>query len=623
MTMIERDTDRSRSFGRRTALIGGIKLGMLSALVGRMYQLQVVEGERFKTLAEDNRINMRLLAPSRGQIVDRFGVPLAVNEQNFRVLMVPEGIKDVPATLKQLSTMFTLGEADFRRVLREIERRRAFVPVMVRENLTWDEVSIVEVNAPDLPGISIEVGELRVYPHADILAHIIGYVGAVSESELTGDPVLALPGFRIGKSGIEKQHDLALRGKAGVSNIEVNAVGRVIRELSREEGKQGRQVALTLDLDLQRFAHERLSAEKSAAAVIMDVHTGSVYALASTPSFDPNVFSKGIPADLWDELLNEPTSPLSNKAIAGQYPPGSTYKMVTGLAALESGAIGLNHRVNCPGYTRLGNFTFHCWKKGGHGTVGLVEALAQSCDCFFYDVGKRAGIDRIAQTAKKMGIGAKLGFDIPGERPGLAPTQDWKRARLGEVWHQGETLVNSIGQGYTLATPLQLAVMTARLVNGGFAVAPHITKDISGAERERTQWPSLGIPKQFLDAMLTGMKAVTAHGTAARSQIAQAGFEMGGKTGTSQVRRISASDRERGVKQESLPWRYRHHALFVGYAPLVSPRYACSVIVEHGIGGSLAAAPIARDLLWETQKRDPARLLVAQDSRPAAKQGGG
>jgi penicillin-binding protein 2 len=618
--MIERDTDRSRSFARRTALIGGIKVGILGALASRLYYLQVVEAEGFKTLAEDNRINMRLIAPSRGQIVDRFGRPLAINNQNFRVLLVPEGNKDVAGTLNQLSTMFTLTEADIRRVMRDIERKRAFVPVLVRENLTWNEVSTVEVNAPDLPGISIDVGELRVYPHADILSHVLGYVGAVSESELTGDPVLALPGFRIGKSGIEKQHDLALRGKAGASNIEVNSVGRVIRELSREEGEQGRQVALTLDVELQRFAHERLSAERSAAAVIMDVHTGSVYALASTPSFDPNVFSKGIPADLWEELLNEPTSPLTNKAIAGQYPPGSTYKMVTALAGLESGAINLGHRVGCPGYTTLGNFTFHCWKKGGHGTVGLVEALAQSCDCFFYDVGKRAGIDKLAVAAKKLGIGIKLGFDVPGERPGIAPTQEWKRARFGQVWHQGETLVNAIGQGYTLATPLQLAVMTARLVNGGFAVVPHITKQV-GSEKERVQWPSLGIPKQYLDALLKGMQAVTTVGTAARSQIREAGFEMGGKTGTAQVKRITAAERQANIKQESLPWRYRHHALFVGYAPLHAPRYSCSVIVEHGIGGSVAAAPIARDLLLETQKRDPARLVVAEGAH--SRQGGG
>ncbi|TWA66010.1 peptidoglycan glycosyltransferase [Azospirillum brasilense] len=622
---MDRDTDRYRLLTRRAAVLGGLKLAGLSALVGRLYYLQVVESARYTMLAEENRISLRLVAPSRGTIVDRFGAPLAVNQQNYRVVVVSERTRNIQDTLDKISKIVPLTDGDRRRVMRELHRKRRFVPVTVRENLTWEQVATIEMNTPDLPGVAIEVGEIRHYPEAEATAHILGYVGAVSEAELNGDPVLSLPGFRIGKAGMEKYHEKALRGTAGTSQLEVNAVGRVIRELSRDEGQPGREVQLTIDIGLQKFVQQRLSQEVSASCVVMDVHTGGIYALCSHPSYDPNQFTMGISAELWEELLSNQATPLNNKAVAGQYPPGSTFKPVVALAALESGIISRNHSVFCPGHMDLGDHRFHCWKKGGHGTVDVVGALRHSCDVWFYDVSRRIGIDRIAEMANRFDMGQLTGLDLPHERPGLIPSIDWKKGALGKPWAQGETLIAAIGQGYVLSTPMQLVAMTARLANGGFAVKPHLTKQIKALSGEQTSWPPIGVKKENLDLVLRGLYEVTnaPNGTAYKSRITEPGYEMAGKTGSAQVRRITMAERSTGVKKnEDLPWRERDHALFISYAPVSSPRYACAVFVEHGGGGSTAAAPIARDILLECQKRDPGRAAVAESVPPPPPPGG-
>ena len=609
-----RDTDRYRTLTRRLMVLGGIKLGLLSTLVGRLYYLQVLQSARYSMLADENRISLRLVAPSRGIITDRLGLPLAVNQQNYRVVLVQERTSDVENALAQLSQIVPLSDADRRRIMRELQRKRRFVPVTVRENLSWDQVAQIEINTPDLSGISIEVGEIRNYPYGEATAHILGYVGSVSMSEIQGDPVLSLPGFRIGKAGIEKYWEKELRGVAGTSQLEVNAVGRVIRELSRDEGQPGHELNLTIDVALQQFAQKRLSDELSACAVVLDVHTGGIYALASNPSFDPNRFSTGINAELWEELLANPTAPLTNKVSGAQYSPGSTFKTVVALAALESGVVGPHHSVFCPGWMDLGDHRFHCWKKGGHGTVDMFDALRQSCDTFFYDLARRLGIDRIAEMARRFGLGEPTGVDMPGEHSGFIPSRAWKQATTNTPWQQGESLVAAIGQGYVLATPLQLAAMCARLVNGGYAVKPHIVKQVKQGVSEKTQWPMIGVQKQNLDVVVEGMNLVVnnQHGTAYHARIAEPGMEMGGKTGTSQVRRISLAERSSGViKNENLPWRERDHALFIAFAPVDAPRYAIAAVVEHGGGGSAVAAPIARDILLECQRRDPARSSVS------------
>lgn len=616
----DRDTDRYKRFTRRALFLGGLQAGILGTLAARLAYLQVYESARYATLSDENRINMKMLSPVRGQIVDRFGVPLAVNKQNFQVLITPERADDIEETLKRLSDVIALKDEDIARVLKEVKRKQSFVPVMVREHLNWDQVARIEVNVHELAGVYVDVGEIRHYPLGNATAHVVGYVGAVSKADLKeGAPMLSLPGFRVGKRGIEKQYDELLRGESGTAQVEVNAVGREIRELGRREGTTGKRVTMTLDAELQLFMQERLAQERSATAVIMDVHTGAVYAMASSPGFDPNLFTKGIPLDVWEELLADPANPLTNKAIAGQYPPGSTFKMVTALAALEAKVIHPGTVVNCPGHYEVGRDRFHCWKRWGHGKMDLNAALQQSCDVYFYSLARDTGIDRIADMARRLGLGAKLGLDLPNERPGLIPTKEWKMGRFGERWQPGETVVASIGQGYTLTTPLQLAVMTARMVNGGYGVRPYITAHVEDTELPQEHFEKLDINPSHLSQVIRGMRSVvlSEKGTARASAIGIEGMEMGGKTGTAQVRRITREDRAAGVKNEDLDWQYRHHALFVAYAPVGNPRYSCAVVVEHGGSGSAAAAPLARDLMVEVQKRDPARTQVVSSNRGA------
>ncbi len=611
------DHSRYRAFTRRALLLGAGQGLLLSTLAGRMYYLQVLERDRYATLAEDNRINLRLLAPPRGRIVDRFGLPIADNMQNYRVLLVREQSPDLERTLDDLQKIIEISDYDRARVLREAKGKRGFVPVTVRENLTWQQVSQIEVNAPDLPGVSIDVGQIRHYPFADPMTHVLGYVAAVSEDELTDDPLLELPGFRIGKNGIERQHDLALRGTAGSSQIEVNALGRVIREINREEGDRGRELVLTLDAGLQLFVHEQLSQHKSATCVVMDIENGEILALDSVPSYDPNVFSLGISARQWTQLVNDPLSPLTNKAVAGLYAPGSTFKLLVALAALEAG-ISPNETTYCSGMTKLGNARFHCWKKHGHGTKDMIGAIKHSCDIYFYEMSKRVGIDRISEMATRFGLGELAGIDLPGESPGVVPTREWKLGAIGEPWQLGETLVTAIGQGFILTTPLQLAVMTARLATGK-KVVPRLTRgfrDVEGQgpviSPETAPFEDMEVSPAHLKIVHRAMDAVVneTRGTAFWRRIHQEGWEMAGKTGTSQVRRITKAEREAGVKKnEELPWRFRDHALFVAYAPVHKPRYCCAVLVQHGGGGSKVAAPIARDVLIEVQRRDPAAAL--------------
>ncbi len=605
------DLDRHKIFSRRVALLAGGKALLLSAIAGRMYYLQVIEADRYKTLADENRINLRLLSPPRGRIVDRYGMPIAENKPNYRALVTSEDAGgDVPATLDALGRIIDIGEGERRRILREVKRKRRFVPVTVRENLDWDEVARIEVNLPDLPGVRIDVGQTRDYPFGYETAHVLGYVAAVSEKEATGDPVLELPGFRIGKAGIEKVYDLQLRGSAGSAKVEINAYGRMINSIERTEGEPGAEVALTIDMELQKYTTERLG-EESASAVVMDIRSGEVLAMASTPAFDPNAFNEGLSSKQWRALVSNEKAPLINKAIQGQYAPGSTFKVAVALAALEKGSITPETEFYCPGWTELGDSKFHCWKRGGHGALDLRGALKHSCDVYFYEVAKRTGIERISAMARRLGLGAPLGLELPGEQEGLIPSNDWKLATIGTPWQQGETLIAGIGQGYILVTPLQLAVMTGRIASG-LAVKPHLTRYVSSdakikpGAKELAGWENLSIPPSHLKAVRDGMDQVVNEigGTAFRSRIRDYGLEMAGKTGTVQVRRISKAERLMGVrKNEDLPWKERDHALFVGYAPLERPRYATAVIVEHGGGGSKVAAPIARDLLKRAQER--------------------
>lgn len=637
--MKQQDQGRYRTFTRRALLLGGIQGALVSTLAARMYYLQVIEAERYKVLAEENRINLRLLPPPRGRVLDRYGLPMALNDHNYRVVVVAEQTPSLDDTLALLGQIIPITEVDRARVWRERRRNRAFVPITVRENLDWEQVARIEVNAPDLPGVSIEVGQSREYPYGGSVSHVLGYVGAVSERELTGDPLLELPGFRIGKSGVERQYDELLRGSAGNSQVEVNAVGRIIRELARDEGQPGLDLHTTIDIGLQQFVQQRLTSELSASAVVIDVSSGEILAMGSTPTYDPSAFGRGLTSSEWQALINDPLHPLTNKAIAGQYPPGSTFKMIVALAALEAG-IDPGYSVYCPGHMSLGSARFHCWKRGGHGRLSMIDGIKHSCDVYFYDIARKVGIDAIATMARRLGLGHVDGIDLPGERPGLMPDSAWKKATLGESWYPGETLVAGIGQGFITATPLQLATMMARLANGGHEVIPHVLRkgpadpaedwpilpaaaDLGSIEPAAgpvvklgdSPFPSLGIPEAHLKIVLEGMNRVSNDptGTAYRNRITIPGMELAGKTGSAQVRRITMAERLTGVKKnEDLPWNQRDHALFVAFAPVAAPRYAVSVVVEHGGGGGAVAAPIARDILIEAQTRARDRVLARQ-----------
>ena len=646
------DQETQRAFNRRALLLAGGKLALLGTLAGRLYYLQVVEADRYRTLSEDNQFNLELLPPIRGRIFDRNGIALAENRDKFRIEIVSEQTNDVSRTLAALRRLVDIGDWDIKRVLREIKRKRGFVPITVVENLSRADISRVAVNTPYLPGIRIEVGRSRNYPFGASAVHITGYVAAVSETELTGDPVLELPDFRIGKSGIERFHDLTMRGASGQRQVEVNALGRIIRKLPGNEGQPGRDVSLTIDVRLQAMASRRLAQGKaeavpandprvrkilaageamptgfdpvdgvvnldkngkivppeSGAAVVMEIHRGDVLALASTPGFDPNVFNNGLSPRDWERLLSNPRSPMTNKAVAGQYSPGSTFKMVVCLAALEAGLASAATKVFCPGHTDLGNARFHCWRKYGHGWLNMIGGLEQSCDVYLYEMAKRVGIDRIAAMARRFGMGEKLGLDLPGERRGLVPSREWKLATRGEPWQKGETFITGIGQGFLKCTPLQLATMTARLVNGGYAVVPRLSRDLEPAD---SNFAALNLNPRHLAVVIEGMNRVVngKRGTARGVRRKNEAFRLGGKSGSVQVKRISRAERLAGkIKNEDRPWRDRDHAMFVAFAPLEAPRYAVAVVVEHGGGGSTMAAPIARDILVETMRLDPARV---------------
>ena len=620
MPMTE-NIEQGRTFSRRLILLMGAQGLALTGLVARMYQLQVSESERYTTLAEENRINTRLLLPPRGRIFDRHGRPLAVNEEDYRVVIVAEKTGSVHRALDRLAGIIELSPEARARAEREVRRRRRFLPVTIATGLTWEEVARIEVNAPDLPGILTERGLTRVYPYGELVSHLIGYVGPVNEREQKSDPdpLLKIPEFRIGKLGIEKTYDNRLRGSSGTQRVEINASGRVQRELSRHEGASGEDIHMTIDTALQRKALDLIQPHRAASVVVMDIHTGDVLVMASTPSYDPNLFIRGLRRKTWRALQSNKLGPLRNKAIAGQYAPGSTFKMLVAISGLEAGAINAGTAAQCKGVFQLGKAKFHCWRRGGHGSVALHAAIKSSCDVYFYQLALQLGVDRIAQTANRLGLGTTTEIDLPAEIDGLIPTKAWKRSHFkrkrDKVWFPGETVITGIGQGYVLATPLQLAVMTARIANGGYAVTPRLVADQPAGyrtayRRAPATFRKIGFKDGNLKMVQQAMAAVTNEkgGTAYWTRITDEGMEMAGKTGTSQVRRITAAERARGViRNDQLPWHRRDHALFVSYAPVDDPRFACAVIVEHGGGGSRTAAPIAKEILLETQKRYPLR----------------
>ena len=598
-----------RRFSRRAVLIGGGQAGLFGLLLWRLRQLQILDNSEYRLLSDENRMTMQLVAPARGSIYDRIGRVVAEDKENFRVIVVPAFCKDLKATLAELSRVVHISAAEKDRVMRAARRQSGYFPVLVTEGLTWRQFTLLSVLAPRLPGVHADRATYRHYVNGSSMAHVVGYVGMADKAEVDQDPIMRVPGFRTGKAGIEKSFDSELRGQAGTIKYEVDAHGRVVRELGATPSVRGKDMTLTIDQELQAIALKRIEGLRIASIVVLDALTGAIVVMASYPTFDPNDVSFRVNLDRWKEVARHKDHPLENRVLRGVYPPGSTYKVVTALAGLEAGVITPDERMSCPGAYIFARHRFRCWKRHGGG-IDVHQALKQSCDVYFYETARRMGIDKLAATSRALGLGQIHDLGFVGQKQAIIPDTAWKRAALGQPWYPGETISCAIGQGYVSATPLQLAVMTARIATGR-AITPHL---IAG-DRNEPEPALLNIDPAHLDLVRAGMVAVVNEpgGTAVRSALAIPDVQMAGKTGTSQV--ISAKNR--GFLKG---WEGETHALFIAYAPVAAPRYAAACVVEHGGGGSRAAAPVVKDVMTEVLLRDPAArpgVVAATADAPA------
>ncbi len=629
--------------GRRNFVIAGGQslLGLL--LAGRLYQLQISQNEGWRKLSDSNQFNSRSVTPARGRIFDEQGRLLAGNTETYSLSITPLNSGNLKQTLVRLSMLIDLPDEEMIAILKKAESQPKFMPVTVKDELTQRDLSRLAVRSPVLNGVSFSKRYRRIYPQAHLTGHITGYVSPVTPKERDNEPRWSrLPYIRTGKVGVEYALEQNLRGAPGLDRIEINARGKAVRIINDKKPQQGDDAKLTLNMEIQAYAYERLRKGRndivtntadiqaalttndeirshfaagdnlvlkdekerfvpgeSGAAIVMDIRNGDVISMVSAPSYDPNQFSERLLTRDWKRLSSHPRTPLLNRAISGLYAPGSTFKMVVAAAALEAGVITSSTRVKCEGHMEYGDRKFHCWFDDGHQLVNVKQALERSCDVFFYDIALKVGINRIHDMAKRLGLGLPSGLDLPFEKLGIMPNRDWKKENRGTVWTPGETIVAGIGQGFVLTTPMQLAVMTARLANGDKAVVPRLM----AAEGQETEFAPLNISKSVLRIVKTGMENVLngVLGTARRYDLDDYG--LAGKTGTVQVKRITKEQREAGIIDNiDRPWKERDHALFVAYAPRKNPRYAAVVVVEHGGSGSSMAAPIARDILAQTIK---------------------
>jgi penicillin-binding protein 2 len=624
----EEVNERQGQFHRRAFLMGGLAGAGLLALSGRLMQLQLVQGTRYQNLSAANQFNFRLVPPPRGRVVDRYGVELAGNRPNFRLLIAKDEVSDPNATLDLISELIPIDDQRRKQVLRDLVNSPRFVPVSVADDLTWDEFSRINVRAPELPGVTADMGDARVYPFGGAFAHVIGYVSRVSADDMkregpSPDPILLHPGFRIGKAGVEKALDRDLRGKAGAQKVEVDSRGRVVRKDPKGDiaAIPGKEVVLSLDADVQNRALEVFK-DQSGAAVMMDCRSGDVLCMLSAPSFDANAFVRGVSGGEYAALANYDHKPLLNKALSATYPPGSTFKTMVALAALEHG-IDPGRTYVCNKTWFWGGRLWHC--DHAHGVQNMHTAIATSCDIFFYQTALSIGPDAIADVARKFGLGQTFDIGISGQHKGLVPDRAYKRRVFPKdpVWHPGETPSMGIGQGYTNLNPLQLCVQAARLANGKKAINPRLIKSIGGVEQPSgAAVADLPIAAQHIDLVRAAMAAVTGAGDkvamATATTTADLGLgpvKMAGKTGTAQSRGYGGGTGAHGAEGA---WLLRDHAWFIAFAPYDDPRYACSVLVEHGGFGASAAAPIAREIMRVALLKDPEvkKRIVAPPEQP-------
>ena len=593
-----RDIRKNKIFNRRTLILGAGQSALAGILVLRLGYLQIWKHEEYSIQSDSNRIKPIINPAPRGAIFDRNGISLTTNESNFRLLLYLDKKRNFEELVEKLSSILDLSDEGKNLFLSKIKNARRKNIISLIDNLGWDDLARIETNSHLLPGISIESGIIRRYPYPQETAHFLGYVSLPSEKEIDDNEqaLFMHPDFRLGKFGIEKSFDEVLRGKYGVKYVEVNSREIPLRTLSNKSYIEGSRINLSIDFNLQKFTTERIKNDV-ASVVVMDVKTGEILVYASSPSFDPNNFVEGVSKEYWKELNDDPKKPLNNKPISALYPPGSTFKLMVALAALEN-KFNPSTRVYCSGSYQLGRRTFHCWKEEGHGSLDLVSAIMHSCNTYFYTVANQIGHEKILEMARRFGYGDKPDISIHGAKSGLIPSEEWKQKVFNQPWVKGDTLNTAIGQGNVLATPLQMAVITSRIANGGIPIKPYLVRN-QNIFKQFNELKSQPIVNQsYLKLVQEGMRRVVNEpgGTAYGKRIEVKGYEMAGKTGTSQV--ISKREKEMTNAEKEAN---ANHAIFVGYAPFESPKYAISVVVEHGKSGSMAAAPIAKDVLFEAQ----------------------
>ena len=592
------------SLNRRMFILAAAKVVILGGIVSRLFFLQIKENKKYLTLSDKNRIREWKLPPVRGEFKDYFGNIIAGNFEAYQLHIIPEQVEDFRYVITRVKDILNLSDKQFQKVIKKQKEIKSWETLIVADNLSWEKFSKINNQLYDLNGVKPVVSISRNYPYKDNYTHILGYVSQANERDILLNTTVKekfVQGLKVGKIGLEKSFENILIGDNSIERYEVNAYGRRISQLAFKNGDKGEIIQLTVDTEVQKFANELL-AEKAGSICVMDIFTGEVIAMHSSPSFDPNSFVFGISKDEWQLIRNNPMKPLVNKTLSGNYSPGSTIKPIVALSALENNIVSPKFTVNCKGHKHpleLYGQKYHCWKKEGHGFVNLREAMKQSCDTYFYEVARKLGVDRLSETAKKFGLGKKVFNNLfENEKNGLIPNTFWKKEILGKNWLLGETIITGIGQGYIQTTPIQLCLMTAQIANGGYKIYPKIVLKKYDEDLKEDKFQPLVKNSKNIKIVQEAMFSSTneVRGTSYRSRIDDPKYQFAGKTGTAQVKRITKQDRELDLKTIEIPYEERDHALYVAYGPYRNPRYAVSILIEHGGSGSSVAAPIAKKL---------------------------
>ncbi len=627
--------NKSKLISRRMFILSSLKIVVFIGIISRLFYLQISESIKWRTLSDKNRLREWKIAPQRGIIVDYFGNEIATNTQVFQLHMIPEDVPDLETLFFKLARLIDFDDKKRRILIKRLKKRKPWEPIIISDNLTWSEFSKLNLFLHEIEGIKPIVSIARKYLEDGSSSHLVGYVSDTSTKDLENSELLReinMPGLKTGKNGLEKFLNDEMIGRPGFQRFEVNAAGKRIKELKLIKGVQGKNFRITIDQEVQEFAGKAIK-DVSGSVCVMDIYTGDIVSMVSSPTYNPNKFVHGISQKDWDNLIQNNKKPLINKPLAGLYPPGSTIKPIVALSALENDVISPKLIVECKGNVERYGQTYHCWKEKGHGYMSLRSAIKQSCDIYFYEVARRLGIDRLSETSKKFGLGKKVLDSFYEERSGVVPNTKWKLKNLGQPWYLGETLISGIGQGYFQSTPLQLCLMMAQLANGGYEIKPRIVDDKYALTDTINAWRDeftainnnleINNPKlkklfrnqENIKLVLEALYGATNEplGTSYRSRLTKKEYIYAGKTGTSQVKTITKEQREKKLKNEDLPYESRDHALFVAFAPYKNPRYAISVVVEHGGAGSSAAAPIAKKVLKKVLERHQARKIYQLD----------